>query len=152
MLFDNVELPFARHRAYVCVFISSAQVLFESARLLNNAFYKLLRNAFMHVATLDRCASLTGITERAPDRSRCCCLNVSVFQDNHRVFPAKLQYNWRQSLRSTLSHALARSNAPREHDLINARFNERRACPSISCQYLQQSFIKPCAPEHVANL
>ena len=53
VIFDDLQLPLGRHRAYRYVFAITGSE-FQFARFLDDQLRQLFRDAFLHVQTLDR--------------------------------------------------------------------------------------------------
>ena len=87
--------------------------------LANACLEKCLVQAAMHVATLDRKASLAGIHERAPDGAAGGDFDIGIVEHQHGIFTAKFQHHRQQTSRCCLRDSFSCGNASGEDQLVD---------------------------------
>src|SRR5512146_2966899 len=89
--------------------------------LLHARRNKFFVDAALHITAFYRKAGLPGIDECAPNSTARCSIDVRVFQHDHRVLAAELEYERQESRRSRLCDPLPGDHTAREYQLIDGR-------------------------------
>ncbi len=84
----QIKLFLVRHRSDINIEISP-ETNSEFLRLFRDQFNKFVINRTGYVNTFNRSTHLTTVGESAPNRTRGGQLNISVFQNDHRVLATK---------------------------------------------------------------
>src|ERR1700679_779565 len=91
MSFNDPQLPFVDHRAYIGIGIEPTANT-ELLRFLDASFQKRFIQTAMHIAALYREARLPGIQERSPHCRAGSYIYIGIIEDDHGIFSAQLQH------------------------------------------------------------
>src|SRR5262252_3969597 len=108
--------------------------------LLHACVQKVRVMRTMHVTTLNREASLSGVHKRAPDGSARRDIDIGIVEDEHGIFAAQLEHHWKQPRRGRLSDPLASWNAAGKDQLVYVGLEYGGSGPSVADQNRENGF------------
>ena len=91
----------------------------------------------MHVAALDRQASLTGVHERSPDGAARCQIDVGIFEHKHGILAAQFEHHRKQPFSGDLRDSATRGHTSGEDQFIDFASDQRRACLAFAREHLE---------------
>src|SRR5208283_2300001 len=91
----------------------------------------------MHIAALDRQASLARVHKRSPDGAARRNLDVGVFQHQHGIFAAEFEYQRKQAFGGALGNAAACTNASSKNQFVDLASDERRPGRAFAREHLE---------------
>src|SRR5258705_13105325 len=94
----------------------------------------------MNVAALDGSARLTGVAKSTPHCRSCRDLELSVFEDDHRILAAQFEHHRSKVSGGGFGNSFPGCDTAGEYDFVNHSIDQRDAGGSIAGNNFKESF------------
>src|SRR5919197_5435364 len=130
-------------RAYIGVRIEAVADS-QLAGFLHTCFDESVVQTAVHVAALHRKTRLSRIHERTPHGAAGDDVDVDIVQDDHGIFAAEFENDWKQAHSGCLCDSLSGLNAPRKDQFVEVRVSQCGAGRAISHEDLKNVLGNAC--------